>query len=167
VMQRRWTEARHLALEALDAPVDLAHPFYCGLDPNLQLSYAHQGLGDLDRALAFAELALERACAQRSVIGQMDALLATGRLLRRRSDPVERARGRRFLQHGLALARATGSRPRVPVLWVELAGVAQQAGDTRGAQARKRRAVRWLSRVDAVGFVSHLIAGLEAHPGGR
>ena len=161
IMQRRWAEARELALEALDAPVDLSHPFYCGVDPLLQLSYAHAGLGEYDRALLVAERALERACVRGSVIGQMDGLFAAGRLLRRRGDPAERERGHRFLQHGLALARATGSRPRLPLFLMELSGVARQAGDERGARARKRRAVRWLSRVDAVGFVRRLTAGLD------
>ena len=161
VLQRRSAEARDLALEALDVPVDLSHPFYCGFDPELQLSYAYAGLDDLEGALGFAERALERACVRGSVLGQIDGLLAAGRLLRRRPDPEERERGHRFLQHGLALARVAGSRPHLPGLWLELSAVASQAGDERGARARRRRAVRWLSRVDAVGFIRRLGAGLE------
>jgi adenylate cyclase len=161
ILQRRWAAARQLALEALDVPFDLSHPFYCGVDPSLQLSCAHAGLGEYEHALELAERALERACARGSVIGQMDGLFATGRLLRRSDHPAERERGHRFLQHGLALARATGSLPRLPLFLMELPAVARQAGDERGAQARKRRAVHWLSRVDAVGFVRRLTEGLE------
>jgi adenylate cyclase len=167
LMQRRWSEARDLALEASDFPVDFGHPFYCGTSPELQLSYASLGLGERQRALALAERALERACVRRSVLGQLDGLLATGRLLCRDGDDAARARGRRFLLHGLALVRATGARPHLPLLWMELAGLARRLGDTRGARARQRRAVHCLGELEAIGFVRRLTAELNEREKGR
>jgi class 3 adenylate cyclase/tetratricopeptide (TPR) repeat protein len=167
LVQRRWDEARDLCLEALDAPIDYGHAFYCGVNPELQLSYAYLGLGEGARALLLAERALERACVRHSAIGQMDCLLAVGRLLRRAQDPAARERGRRFLLHGLALARVARSRPRLPLFWIELAGMALQSGDARGARARQRRAVRLLGRIDALGYVRRLTVDLSAPPSAR
>lgn len=161
LVQRRWSEARDLALEALDVPVDFTHPFYCGTSPELQLSYACLGLGERQRALVLAERALERACERRAVLGQIDALLAVGRLLWRDGDDAARARARRFLLHGIALVRSTGSRPRLPLLWIELAGLVRRSGDERGARARQRRAVKCLADLEAIGFVRRLAADLE------
>ena len=164
IMQRRWDEARGLAIEALDVPVDLGHPFYSGLNPKLQLSYAHFGLGEPDRALAFAERALDRAFRRGSVIGQMDALFQYGRLLRHRGDDASVASSRRVLLYGLVMARRVGARPRVPLFLMELVGVARRAGNERLAQACKRRAVREFLRVDAVGFVRRLAEGPPRRP---
>ena len=164
IMQRRWDDARELALEALDVPVDLGHPFYCGLNPELQMSYAHFGLGDPERAFGFTQRALERAFRRHSVLGQIDALFQYGRLLRHRGDAESLALSRRALLHGLALARTARSRPRFPLFQMELVAVAVLSGNERLAQVRKRRAVRQLIRVDAVGFVQRLAEGVPQRP---
>ena len=163
-MQHRWDEARDLAIDALDVPVDLGHPFYCGLNPELQLSYAHFGLGEPERAFAFAERTLDRAFRRRSVIGQIDALYQYGRLLRHRGDAASMELSRRALLHGYTLARRIGARPRAPLFLMELVGVARHAGNEALAQRLKRRAVRELVRVEAVGFVRRLAAGVPRRP---
>ncbi|MBY0278909.1 hypothetical protein K2Z84_26545, partial [Candidatus Binatia bacterium] len=69
--------------------------------------------------------------------------------------------------HGLALVRATGARPHLPLLWMELAGLARRLGDTRGARARQRRAVHCLGELEAIGFVRRLTAELNEREKGR
>jgi len=158
--QERWAEAYELAEQARAILFDAAHTFYVDVNPPLVLTYALFGLGDVTAARAAGSEALRFATARGSRLGQIDALLAYGRVLMRTGDARERAEGRHMVRHGLALVRQTRSRSREPHFWLELANDARRAGDERRCQANRRRAVRLLLAMNALGHVRRSAAAL-------
>jgi hypothetical protein len=117
------------------------------------LSYARFGLGDIAGARAAAYGALRHACRGSARLGQLDALLALGRLLIRYGTLDEIREGRSMLRHGLALVRRCRAQSRAPFFWLELAGLERRAGNEPHAIACQRRGIRQLVAMNAYGHL--------------
>jgi len=153
ICEGRFEEARDLGEEGGDVLRDLEQAFYVDFLPGLVQFHASFGCGDLARARVFAETGLAETVARGTLLGEIDVLLAYARLLGHSDDPDDRAQRHSFLRRGLALVRATRSRSREPLLWLELSADARRRGDARGAQARQRRALQQLIGMNATGHV--------------
>jgi tetratricopeptide (TPR) repeat protein len=161
LFEQRWSETIACAEEALDLMRDVGHPNYFDPDPRLLLSYARYASGDVAGARAAAHDALQHAFTSGAVLGQIDALLAYGRLLVRYGSAAEVEAGRRMLRHGLALVHRCRARSREPVFWFELAGVARRAGDLRRALANQRRGGRLFVAMNAFGHLRRSAALMD------
>jgi hypothetical protein len=74
------SEAYEFAEQARTTLFDVAHSFYVDVNPSLVLTYALFGLGDVTAARSAGAEALRFAIARGSRLGQIDALLAYGRV---------------------------------------------------------------------------------------
>jgi hypothetical protein len=151
--QGRWEDARACATEAAATMRELGHSFFIGPDPQLLLSSARFGLGDIAGARATAYEALRHAFQSGTRLGQIDALLALGRLLIRYGTLAEIRDGRSMLRHGLALVHRCRAQSRAPFFWLELAGLERRGGNDRHAIACQRRGIRQLIAMNAYGHL--------------
>jgi hypothetical protein len=132
---------------------ELGHAFYVDFDPKLILSFARFGLADVAGARAAARDAMHDAFASGSQLGQIDTMLAYGRILARYGAPADQAEARQLLRHGLAMVRRCRARSREPFYWFELAGLERRAGNEARAQANQRRGGRLFVAINAMGHL--------------
>jgi len=161
--QDRWEDALALAEEADETMRSVGHAVYVDFDPTLLLSYARFGLGDVAGARAAARKAMHDAFASGSRLGQIDTMIAHGRILARYGSPTDVVEAKHLLRHGLALVRRCGAHSRQPFYWFELAGLDRREGREDRARARQRRAGRMLVALGAVGHLRRA-AGLMTTP---
>jgi class 3 adenylate cyclase/tetratricopeptide (TPR) repeat protein len=113
------------------------------------LSEAYLGLGDVDRALAVAQEAVELARGRGTLFMETRAQVSRARALLRGEGDGARTEIETVLRRALALVEQTGARGYEPFVRVELAALARLTGDEAGWDRELRQAHALFTEMDA------------------
>jgi adenylate cyclase len=113
------------------------------------LSEAYLGLGDVDRAVAVAQEAVELARGRGTLFLESRAQLSRARALLRGESDTARTEIETALRRALALVEETGARSYEPFVRVELAALAHVMGDEAGWEHELRQAHALFTEMDA------------------
>jgi len=125
------------------------------------LSESYLGRGDVDRARALAEEALEVAPSRRQPHHEIDASLALARVLLASAGATASAEIERTLARALEVARDSGMKAYEPLVHVELAELARQSGDEEDRQRELGEALRLFTEIGAPVQAERLAAELS------
>ena len=120
------------------------------------LSESYLGRGDVDRARALADEALEIAPTRRQPHHEIDASLALARVLLASAGATARAEIEGALARALEVARETRMKAYEPLVHVELTELARQSGDEEDRQRELREAHRLFTEIGATGHAERL-----------
>ena len=159
-MRGEWRRA----IEALErSRGDLERAPHRGRGRRLRLAVlgeSYLGLGDVERARALAEEALEIARARDARPVRRICSLALARVLLGSAGPAARAEIEAALARALELARDTSAKAFEPMIHVELAELARQSGDEEGRERELREAHRLFTEIGATGQAERLAGEL-------
>lgn len=154
--QGQWQEA----IEAIERSLEISREQRSAVEGDMLrlsvLSQSYLGRGDVDRARALAEEALEIEPSRRQPHHEIDASLALARVLLASAGTAASAEIEAALARALEVVRDTRLKAYEPLIHVELAELARQSDDEEERQRELGEAHRLFTEIGATGHAERL-----------